>query len=183
MAEETKEAPKKTAKLPIVLALLLVLGGGGFFMMKGKTTASKGAVKPKLGQAVKLDEFLVNLRDRGVYLRADLELQFSETDRSGDPIDVKHTLENTLGQVRSAIILRLRSKRESEMETSEGLLQLKRELAADVNKVLNGGHKSGDATVTSDKKDSKGADRGASPDWDSAEGPVLKVNFHSFATQ
>ncbi|HVL39139.1 MAG TPA: flagellar basal body-associated FliL family protein [Fimbriimonadaceae bacterium] len=184
MAEEKKEKKKSKSKLPILLALVILIAGGGFFVMK-RSKAPAAAPVMELGEAVKLDEFLVNLREKGVYLRTDIELQFAKKNADGSAVDAKHYVSDHLGQVRDAIISRLRSKSEAEMASLDGMRKLKREIAADVNKIFHAVHKK-DAKAEADAGEEGQEEpkkQEPNPDWDHQEGPVLKINFHSFATQ
>lgn len=173
---EVEEAPKKKSKLPIILILVLLLGGGGFFVMK-----VKGGKKPeiKLGsdKAVELKEFLVNLRDPGVYCRTEIGLVTAE---GTDP----KLIEDHMSAVRDAINLRLSSKTLHQLQGTAQLKVLKREIAKDVNAALA---VDGNAPGAAKSDDPKPADSKPTPplhpDWDSDTGPVLKVYFDSFATQ
>ena len=176
-----KEAPegakKKGGKLPLIM-IALVVGGGGFFMMKGKGDKKKEP-EVELGAIAPFPkEFLVNLKDGG-YLKAEIALQFKK-----DFPAAAH-FEKEAAPIQDAFVLKLGSVSASEVNTYEGKLKLKRELAAAANKVYEEeeeahgeGHKK--------KKKKKGHDEEGEPEnpsWDSDEGPVLKVLFVSFATQ
>jgi flagellar basal body-associated protein FliL len=164
-------AAKKKSKLPVILALVAVLGGGGFFVMK-----SKGGKKVK--PAVKLgpisdikDEFLVNLRDTsGNYLRVAVSLQFADGTKAEE-------VEKSMSSIQDIINMRLRSKSLGEVRSLDGTRALKRQIATDINAVLKEGEKKEEEAPKSDvpPKIPEG--------WDSADGPVLKVLFRSFAWQ
>ncbi len=186
-------AKKKKSKLPVIIALVAVLGGGGFFMMKGKG-AKKAKPAVKLGPISDIkDEFLVNLRDNnGVYLRATVSLQFADGTKAEE-------VEKSMPAIEDLINARLRTKSVAEIKTLDGTQTLKREIAIDVNAILSedkAKEKDGkeadksDSADKSDKGDEKGKDAEKTkkepkvPEgWDSAEGPVLKVLFRSFAWQ
>ena len=181
MAEEEKTesvAPKKKGKLPVLIALVAVLGAGGFFAMKMKGGGAKH--KAELGEIVKLDEILVNLKEPNTYARTDISLQLQKGFE-------KKKLEDKVDAVRDAIILRLSSKSLREVNTLEGKLELKREIAGSINAMI-----SGDAHGASESKgqdqekgvsEKKEPKKPTNPDWDSDTGPVLKVYFANFATQ
>jgi flagellar basal body-associated protein FliL len=190
------EGAKKKSKLPIIIALVAVLGGGGFFMMKGKG-AKKEKPAVKLGPISDIkDEFLVNLRDNnGVYLRATVSLQFADGTKAEE-------VEKSMPAIEDLINARLRTKSVAEIKTLEGTQTLKREIATDVNAILSEDKSKDKEADKSDKSDSsdksdksdksdekskdseKGKKESKVPEgWDSAEGPVLKVLFRSFAWQ
>ncbi len=195
--EASADAPKKKSKLPMIIALVLILGGGGFFVMKMRGgAAKKPEIKLSKEKGVELKEFLVNLKDKGVYCRTEISLGLAEG------VDAKG-VEDHEAAIRDAINLRLTSKSLSEVDSAEGLVTLKREIAADLNKVLEekkpadaDADKSDEEDAKKDdaKKDAKAGDKKETakdvkpappvhPDWDSDTGPVLKIYFSSFATQ
>lgn len=181
------QAKAKKGKLPIIIVLALVFAGGGFFAMKMKGGKPKKP-EPKLGTVVELPkEFLVPLRGDGSYLRTDVALHFVEGFDS-------HALEAEMAPVRDAIIHVLMAKSKREMESLSDLKKLKKQIAAEVNKALasHGDHGAEEGEKHEEEgkgkkghKDEKDAkpEKPKHPDWDSQEGPVLKVYFTTFATQ
>lgn len=186
MADEEKQAPaegtqeakkKKGGKLPIILSLVILLAGGGFFVMKGRgASATKQPEVPALGAIEPVKEMLVNLAGNQAYLRAEIGLHVVKDFK-------KEEFEANKEAVTDAIIGRLKSKKLSDIQTPEQMMQLKREIAEDVNKIFNR-----DKGAKADSPDGA-AKTDASPaykvpdDYDSATGPVLKVYFTSFTTQ
>lgn len=210
-AAEGEAAPKKKGgKLPIIIALVVVLAGGGFFMMKGKGPKEPPPIK--LGTIEPLEgEFLVNLQEPNIYLRATISLHVKDGYK-------KEELAKSLDPVRAAIVAILRSKSIREVRSGEGMIKLRKQIVEEVNKILEAAElaahppekaedkdaEKGDAKDEGEKdgaakdahakdakdghaKDSekdKEKDKGpAHPDWDSQTGPVLKLYFTSFATQ
>lgn len=189
MSEDKSEAPAKKgkSKLPVLIALVAVLGGGGFFAMKMKGGDKKSKVE--LGEIVKLEEILVNLKDPNTYARTDISLHLEKGFE-------KKKLEDKIDAIRDAIILKLSSKSLSEIRSLDGKTRLKREIAASVNGIFSEDHEgeeaSGDGekdTKASEGEVAKGSDEVSAPkspkhkDWDADAGPVLKVYFANFATQ
>jgi flagellar basal body-associated protein FliL len=129
-APAAAEAPKKKGKLPIIIALVAVLGGGGFFMMK-KGGGKKVVPPVKLGPISDIkEEFLVNLRDAsGTYLRASVSIQFADTVKAEE-------VEKSMSAIQDIINARLRSKALSEIKTLDGTKLLKREIAFDINTMM-----------------------------------------------
>jgi len=188
MSEEKAEAPAKKGKgkLPVLIALVAVLGGGGFFAMKMKG----GDKKPKveLGEIVKLEEILVNLKDPNTYARTDISLHLEKGFE-------KKKLEDKIDAIRDAIILKLSNKSLNEIRSLDGKTLLKREIAASVNGLFGEGHDEKESggeekgQKESDAEDKGASEKSPSPkepkhkDWDADTGPVLKVYFANFATQ
>ena len=188
-AEEPK-AKKKGGKLPIIIALVLVLAGGGFFFMKSKS-GKKEAPAIKLGLIEPLkDEFLVNLADGDVYLRANISLHFAEGFKAEE-------FAKNLDAVRDAFNTKLSSKYLRELASVSGKQKLKAEMAASANKILasavpHADEKKPDKAEAEPKVEGHEGEKGEKPgekdkakheDWDSQTGPVLKVYFTTFATQ
>src|SRR5579862_8279860 len=115
-------SPKKKSKLPIILVLVLVLGGGGFFAMKMRGAKPKPDVALSKEKPAELKEFLINLRDRGVYCRTEIALGLAD--------GAKSTLvDEHEAAVRDAINLRITSKTLAQVDSVNGMMQLKREIA------------------------------------------------------
>lgn len=199
MSEEAKEPKKKKkgGKLPIIAALILVAAGGGFFVMKGKASSKPKEVIIKLSKVhpEPLKEFLVNLKDNGVYLRAEIALH------PMDGFDVKKMEENGPA-VQDAILNVLCSKSLDQVRTPSGKKELKKEIAKAVNDILNQDvppvpkpepkteskpdpkRKVHEIVIKAPPDAEQPAPKPPVPeDWDSLEGPILKVYFVSFATQ
>lgn len=185
MSEEKAEAPAKKGKgkLPVLIALVAILGGGGFFAMK-MTGGDGGKKKVELGEIVKLDEILVNLKDPNSYARTDISLHLEKGFE-------KKKVEEKIDAIRDAIILKLSSKSLGDVRTLDGKTKLKRELAASVNRIFGeGGSKEPEAEKSGggeegakDGASESAAKEPANKEWDSDSGPVLKVYFANFATQ
>jgi flagellar basal body-associated protein FliL len=197
-----EEGKKKGGKMPIIVAVVLLLAGGGYFM-KAKSAKPKPKVEaPKLGEVVDVKELLVNLAANSGYLKTEISLQLAKDAK-------KEELEKNKAAIADALNLRLKSKRLSDIQTIDQLHELKREIASDLNKILNrekdekaaeeAEKKKGASEDEGDAKDeAKAADSKTDPktdeepavakpkvpeDFDSDTGPVLKVYFTSFATQ
>lgn len=200
MSEEAKEAPaegkkKGGSKLPMIVALVMFLAGGGFFMMKGKgAPAPKKVEAPVLGAIEPVKEMLVNLAGGSSYLKIEVALHMVKDFK-------KEELEKNKEAVTDSILLCLKSKKLTDIQSPDQLKALKEEIAENVNKILEAGKDPKEAEKDAekakdpetDKKDgekdkSKGdepkSDKPKMPEgFDSAKGPVLKVYFTSFATQ
>lgn len=196
MSEQAKEAPegkKKKGKMPLIIIAVL-LAGGGFFGMKMKGGGEKKKEpEVKLGAIVEIkDEFLTNMAERTSYVRTKISLQVK------DGFDGKG-LEKEMAAIQDVINMRLQSTSVRSVSTLEGLRKLKKDMAIDINKLLA-------EAMKKDKKESEDEDSDKKkkkkkkkkhedeeedeeeapeipPGWDSAEGPVLKILFVSFATQ
>lgn len=194
MSEQAKEAApegkKKKGKLPMIIILAVVLGGGGFFGMKMKGGGPKKEPEIKLGAVVEIkDEFLTNMAERDSYVRTKISLQLSDQAK-------KDKVEHDLAPIQDAINMKLQATSVRSVSTLEGMRKLKRELAAEINKLLaeheekKEDDKKEKAEGEEDKKDKKDKKEHKEEKkieipagWDSAKGPVLKVLFVSWATQ
>jgi len=205
-AEGEATPKKKGGKLPMIVIMAVVLGAGGFFGMKMR--APKDVKKPeiKLGKVVPLEEFLVNLSDGSTYLRTTISLHMKdglEMEAGGkEGGEGKGGGGGEMDIIRDAVIGVLTSQSPEGVRSLAGKKKLRAQIAEAVNKQLEeieaqkkDGKKEGDSSGGGDKKEEGGKDgkeaakdgskeeSKAHPDWDSQEGPVLKVYFTSFATQ
>jgi flagellar basal body-associated protein FliL len=189
MSEQAKEAApegkKKKGKLPMIIILAVVLGGGGFFGMKMRGGGPKKEPEIKLGAVVEIkDEFLTNMAERNSYVRAKISLQLKDGFEATK-------LEKDLAPIQDAINMKFQATSVRSVATLDGMRKLKKELAAEINKLLaeheeKKEEKSGEKSDKDSKKDKKEhkEEKAEVPDgWDSAKGPVLKVLFVSWATQ
>ncbi len=190
--EAVEGGKKKKGKLPVIIALVVVLGGGGFFMMKGN--GGKEKPKVKIGAEVaELGEVLVNLKGGSTYARMNIGLQFVEG------FDVAH-LEKQKAVIRDAIIMVVSARSVGDISSPTGKELLKELIATSINHSLHLLHPpeaSEKAQTEAPKEDAHGAEKNhddgedngvprakrAHPEWDSDEGPVLKVYFSDFVTQ
>ncbi len=181
MSEQAKQAePKKKGKLPVVIVLALVLGAGGFFGMKMRGGGEKVKPKVELGEIVEIkDEFLTNMAERNSYVRTKISLQLNKG------FD-KSKVEKELASVQDVINMKLQATSVRSVDSLDGLRKLKRELAAELNKLFK------EKPEDPEKEEHDGTDKGSKKEeappktpegWDSAQGPVLKVLFVSWATQ
>ena len=148
------------------------------------------------------DEFLVNMVDNTTYVRCKIALKFKKG-------IVEHDVEAHKGEISDAINLTLKATDPKETSTLEDMKKLKRRIAAAINAVMPLPHgeaeKEKEKEAEKDKADSekkpkkteevkikkheepaeenKPKEPEIPEDWDSLEGPVLKVLFLSFATQ
>lgn len=184
--EEATPKKKKGGKFIIIVVLVLLLGAGGFFMMKRGGGEPPKPPEAELGPIEPVAEFLVNLADGRTYLKAEIAVHLDKNFK-------KEELAGNMPAVKDAIVARLRSLTPDKLRSEAGMKVVRRGLAADLNKVLQSLHQ--DEKAASKGKEPGGKtdkDKAAKPDpkakpkhpdWDSQEGPVLKVYFPSFATQ
>lgn len=150
MAEEEKDKEEeggkkgsKTKLLVIIILLVLLLGGGAgaFFLVKGKSGAAveneeeteetfeEGGDLP--GAIFPMEAFIVNLRDKGSYLKTTIQLELI------DP-EVPATMTTDTGKIRDSVINVLSSKTAEELLQPDGRTKLKTEIVAAVNETLGG---------------------------------------------
>ena len=190
MSDTPAEAPakKKKGKLPVIIALVAILGGGGFFMTKKKGPDKAAHTVEIAAEEVPLEEeFLVNMSDGRTYLRTKIAVKLRKDYKPDEW--AKHALE-----VADAVNMALKTTDPKDTNTEPQMKALKRKIAASINKALGPVKKEGaeeshgkTTVVDLDKKKSDkehgNSETDIPEDWDSLEGPVLKVLFASFATQ
>lgn len=194
MSEKAAAEGKKKGKMPVIIVLVVVLMGGGFFGMKMKGGGAKEKPKVELGEKmVEMDEMLVNLSDVTTFLRFKIAFHFKKGFDESKFKDITPAVED-------AVIRVLKSKSPNEVSSISKMPGLKREIAANVNGVLDevlpdpnakkeaekeegheGEGEKGEKTEKAEKPAKSGKPK--HPDWDSDTGPVLKVYFKAFAVQ
>jgi flagellar basal body-associated protein FliL len=134
----------------VTSALCLVVLAAAFIFLRpqlgARTSAGKTPVAESERAIVELDEFVVNLADpdRAHYAKATLALEVS------DAKTAEHIQKKALPRVRDAIIMTLCKQYFRTLNTSDGKLALKRQLADAVNQAIpQGGGKVTDVLFTS----------------------------------
>lgn len=186
--------PKKKGKLPVIIAIVVILFGGGFFGMKMKGGGKK--IKPEIKLAggekavVEIEEKLYNLADRETFLRVTMALH---------PKDgyVVTKIAEQLPAIEDTILRVVSDKMPDDVVGSQNLKTLKVEIVEAVNKLLQAAdaehekepakdHKAEDPEKDAHPKEPvKPAkpEKPKHPDWDSQDGPILKLYFRAFAIQ
>jgi flagellar FliL protein len=135
--EDQPEVPKKKgskAILIIIVAASIVLSAGGFVgykLLAGKKgdTASEVNKMDAKTSIVALDPFVLNLSDRGRYLK--VTIQFEVTDGS-----LKGDVKSKTPQLRDTIITLVSSKSLNSISSPEGKFQLKDEVLFRANQIM-----------------------------------------------
>lgn len=135
--EEQPEVPKRKGSktvLIIVLAASIVLGAGGFVgykLLAGKKGASdsKAEAEFKDTKIIALDTFVLNLSDRGRFLKVTVQFEVSD-------LSVQGAVKSRTPQLRDTIITLVSSKSISSISSPEGKFQLKDEILFRANQVM-----------------------------------------------
>jgi len=141
------EKPKTNKKLLIIIAAVVLLlagvGAGVFFYVSGgdadealaqaqeKADASGAKDSTAIGPMVEVPDFIINILDEkdSRYLKAALTLELD------DPMSVPE-VEQRMPQIRDAILLHVGNKTFGEVRDLQGKLQLRAELIARINALL-----------------------------------------------
>jgi len=148
-----EEAPKKKSKLPLIASAVLLLAGGGAaawylgvlpFGGKQRHAEATAAVEEGAGGAhgekggkegpapiLPLETFIANLADEGGsrYLKATFQIEFTGT-------SVPPEVNARLPKIRDLVLTLLSSKTFDDVRTPEGKQQLREEIIARVNQVV-----------------------------------------------
>jgi len=135
--EEQPEVPKKKASkaiLIIIIAVSIVLGAGGFVgykLLAGKHGEEETVTKTEDGKTsiVALDPFVLNLADRGRYLK--VTIQFEVADAA-----LQEAVRAKTPQLRDTIITLVSSKSLNSISSPEGKFQLKDEVLFRANQIM-----------------------------------------------
>ena len=209
---------KKGGKMPMMIVLAVVLAGGGYFGMKASAPKEKPKVpEAALGKMMEMGkEFIVNLREREIFLRTTVVVQLDKYAKVGPEGGHGKSKGPTPEEIamRNAVIERLKTISLADLAKPEFDARLRRLLAADINHALHlishaveekpaeepkkktkkekeeeaakaakaeaaKAHSTRPMPGDLDKVDLKAVEN---EDWDSDEGPVLRVYFTDFAT-
>jgi flagellar FliL protein len=143
--EASKKKGGKKKLLFILVPLILILGGGGFaayhflFAKKSKTPVNKLVTLSNIqpGPMIKLKSFLTNLANtnRTAYVKVSMSIEL----KPGSNVGIFKQL---TPKVRNRIIMILSSKTSKEIDSPQGQLSLRHQIARSLNQLL------GDDTVT-----------------------------------
>ena len=143
--EASKKKGGKKKLLFILVPLILILGGGGFaayhflFAKKSKTLVNKLVTLSNIqpGPMIKLKSFLTNLANtnRTAYVKVSMSIELKPGSNVG-------TFKQLTPKVRNRIIMILSSKTSKEIDSPQGQLSLRHQIARSLNQLL------GDDTVT-----------------------------------
>ena len=149
-----EQAPKKKSKLPLLLSVLVLVAGGGAAawylgmlpfgghadrhaeataaIEEGGEAGAHGAKEKGPGPILALETFIANLADEGGsrYLKATFQVEFLG---AVVPPDVNARLP----QIRDLLLTLLSSKTFDDVRTAEGKQQLREEIIARINQVLD----------------------------------------------
>jgi flagellar FliL protein len=137
--DDAGEQPKKKgSKMMIIIigVLVIVLGAGGFvgyklFASKPDAEAEKKKVEETKTTTVALDPFVLNLADRGRYLKVTIQLEVADE-------SLVEKVEAKTPQLRDTIITLVSSKSINSISSPEGKFQLKDEILFRANQVMGG---------------------------------------------
>jgi flagellar FliL protein len=137
--DDAGEQPKKKGSktlIIIIAALTIVLGAGGFvgyklFASKPDGEGEQKKVEEAKTSIIALDPFVLNLADRGRYLKVTIQLEV--TDES-----LVEKVEAKTPQLRDTIITLVSSKSINSIASPEGKFQLKDEILFRANQVMGG---------------------------------------------
>lgn len=133
-AESQKKKSGSKTLLIIIVAATIVLGAGGF--VGYKLLASKGGEgdshkKAETGKTsiVALDPFVLNLADRGRYLKVTIQIELTDE-------KLQEVIQSRTPQLRDTIITLVSSKSLNSISSPEGKFQLKDEILFRVNQIM-----------------------------------------------
>ena len=134
-AEATGEKKKKKKKppLPIIAGAVAVVGALTFFFGQKVGAGSKKPVKEPPGYRMKLDEMVVNLKDREQFIKTTPEVEFKK--QAAGEEGAKEFGKFT-ARVEGAITLVFRATPVNKLGSGEGLKQLERQMVMEINKTL-----------------------------------------------
>ncbi len=144
---KTEEKSENKKKLPLkwiiagIAGVVILSGGilGGYFLLKkppeeahSKTESHESTSKNDLSQTFPLDKFVVNLNDQEGkrFLHTTIELESAAHGFAEE-------LNSKMPQIKDAILIVLSSKSLSDVQGIDGKLSLRKELIAEINKIMS----------------------------------------------
>ena len=132
--EGAKKKKGNKTLIIIIAVTCIVLGAGGFvgFKLLASKGGEEGAIKeevPVQTSIISLDPFVLNLSDRGRYLK--VTIQFEVSDET-----LQEAVTSKTPQLRDTIITLVSSKSLSSISSAEGKFQLKDELLFRANQIM-----------------------------------------------
>jgi flagellar FliL protein len=144
---KTEEKSENKKKLPLkwiivgIAGVVILIGGilGGFILLKKppeeahpQTASHESINKSDLSQTFPLEKFVVNLNDpEGKrFLHTTIELESSAHGFAEE-------LNSKMPQIKDAILIVLSSKSLSDVQGIDGKLSLRKELIAEINKIMS----------------------------------------------
>lgn len=133
----------KKKLLFIIIPVLLVLGGGGFaayhFLLAGKNkkkSPEAAVIKPQTspGPMIKLKSFLTNLADENktAYVKVSMSIELKQGGNVG-------LFKQSIPKIRNSIIMILSAKTSKEINTPQGIVSLRHQIARNLNQILGNG--------------------------------------------
>ena len=132
----------KKKLLFILIPVVLVLGGGGFaaYHFLFAKTKVNGPSKPvnvsliKPGPMINLKPFLTNLadKDKTAYIKVSISIELKQGSNLG-------AFKQLTPQIRNRIIMIMSSKTSMEINTPQGILSLRHQIARSLNQILGDG--------------------------------------------
>lgn len=127
----------------ILIPAVLVLGGGGFaayHFLFAKNNSNKNAAQLTAqyptapGPMIELKPFLTNLADKGKtsYIKVSMSIELKQGGNAG-------LFKQLTPKIRNSIIMILSSKTTAEINTPEGIVSLRHQIARSLNRILGDG--------------------------------------------
>lgn len=133
--ESTEKKKGSKTLLIIIIAVSVVLGAGGFVgfkLMASKSDSQKEEKKVvEKTTTVPLDPFVLNLADRGRYLKMTVQIELSDE-------SYVELVNQKMPQLRDTIITLVSSKSVNSISSPEGKFQLKDEILFRANQIMGG---------------------------------------------
>jgi len=133
--ESTEKKKGSKTLLIIIIAVSVVLGAGGFVgfkLMASKSDSQKGEKKVvEKTTTVPLDPFVLNLADRGRYLKMTIQIELPDE-------SYVELVKQKMPQLRDTIITLVSSKSVNSISSPEGKFQLKDEILFRANQIMGG---------------------------------------------
>jgi flagellar basal body-associated protein FliL len=133
--EKVTSAPEggkgKKWMVPAIAGGLVIAGAATFFFGQKVGAGTKRPEKEPPGYRMKLEEMVVNLRDRDQFIKATPEVEFKQSGARGEKAAGEFA--PYISRIEGAITLVFRSTPVDKLSSGEGIKQVERQMIARIN--------------------------------------------------
>ena len=134
MSGASEGGKAKKPPIPMIAGVVAVVGAATFFFGQKVGAGSRPPEKELPGYRMKLEEMIVNLRDRDQFIRTKPEVEFKKPAPAGE--EAAKEFEHFTSRIEGAITLVFRSTPVDKLSSGEGIEQVERQMVQQINKAI-----------------------------------------------
>lgn len=133
MSESKDSSKAKKPPIPIIAGAVLVVGALTFFFGQKVGAGNKKPEKAPPGYRLKLEEMVVNLKDRDQFIKATPEVEFK---KEGKGEEAAKEFESFVSRIEGAVTLVFRATPVDKLGSGEGIEMVQRQMVSAINKAI-----------------------------------------------